>query len=187
MRTLRMAASLRPVFLSSGSFVFQSQKVKWKKKNGAKIWVTDSTGGCCEPEFYVASTSPANRESSLSQTRARRGTRFSYCTDTKRLAGSCNLLMVQWLMKGGVSIFCPPAVYLKDHYNIFHKLIKSMQSLMQKGPGSFQGVCFACYSFIDKGMMLGYKVGRGSLDKNFAGTRVPAGTHFCIKMWVYVS
>ena len=89
-----MAASLRPVFLSSGPLCFNPRKLNGKKKNGAKIWVTDSTGGCCEPEFHVASTSPANRESSLSQTRARRGTRFSYCTDTKRLAGSCNLLMV---------------------------------------------------------------------------------------------
>ena len=88
-------------------------------------------------------------------------------------------------MKRGVSICCPPAVYQKDHYNIFHKLIKSMQSLMSKGTGDFQGVCFACFSFIDKGMMLRCKVGRGSLDKNFE--RVPAGTYFSIKMWMCVS
>ena len=84
-----MAAGLRPVFLSSGRWflcVSILQSVMEKKK-GAKIWVTDSTGGCCEPEFHVASSSPANRESSLSQTRAHQGTRFSYCTDTKRLAG----------------------------------------------------------------------------------------------------
>ena len=37
------------------------------------------------------------------------------------------------------SIWCPPAVYQKDHYNIFHKLIKSMQSLMQKGAVVFEG------------------------------------------------
>lgn len=93
---------------------------------------------CCEPEFHVASTS-ANRESPLSQTRALGGTRFSYCTDSKRPSGSCNLLVVQWSMKRGVSICCPPAVYQKDHYNIFHKLIKSMQSLMSKGAGGFTG------------------------------------------------
>lgn len=49
---------------------------------------------CCEPEFHVASTSPTNRESPLYQTRALQGTRSSYCTDTKRLAGSRNQLMV---------------------------------------------------------------------------------------------
>ena len=72
MRKLRMAASLRPVFLSSGRWFLCVSILESEtgKKNGAKIWVADSTGGCCEPEFHVASTSPANRESPLSQTRA---------------------------------------------------------------------------------------------------------------------
>ena len=69
--------------------------------------------------------------------------------------------------------------------NIFYKLVKSMQSLMSKGAGDFQGGCFACFSFIDKGMTLRCKVGRDRLDKNFES--VPAGTHFSIKMWMCVS
>lgn len=45
-----------------------------------------------------------------------------------------------------------------------------------EGGRGLPGVGFACFSFIDKGMTLKCKVGRGSLDKNFE--RVPAGTHF---------
>ena len=46
----------------------------------------------------------------------------------------------------------------------------------EEGGRGLPGVGFACFSFIDKGMTLKCKVGRGSLDKNFE--RVPAGTHF---------
>ena len=56
---------------------------------------------------------------------------------------------------------------------------------MSKGAGDFQGGCFACFSFLDKGMTLRCKVGRDRLDKNFES--VPAGTHFSIKMWMCVS
>lgn len=141
MRKLRMAASLRPVFLSSGRWFLcvSILESEMEKKTVLKFGSQIAQEVCCEPEFHVASTSPANRESPLSQTRALRGIRFSYCTDTKRPAGLCNLLMVYWSMKRGVSICCPPAVYQKDHYNIFHKLIKSMQSLMSKGAGGFRG------------------------------------------------
>ena len=45
-----------------------------------------------------------------------------------------------------------------------------------EGGRGLPGVGFACFSFIDKGMTLKCKVGKGSLDKNFE--RVPAGTHF---------
>ena len=68
-------------------------RVKWKKKV-LKFGSQIAQEVCCKPEFHVASTSPASRESPLYQTRALQGTRSSYCTDTKRLAGSRNQLMV---------------------------------------------------------------------------------------------
>lgn len=46
MRKLRTAASLRPVFLSSGRwFLCASILESEMDKSSAKIWVTDSTGG----------------------------------------------------------------------------------------------------------------------------------------------
>ena len=70
MRKLRMAASLRPVFLCSERWFLCVSILESEVEKQLKFGSQIAQEVFCEPEFHVASASVGNRESPLYHTRA---------------------------------------------------------------------------------------------------------------------
>ena len=140
MRKLRMAASLRPMFLSSGrwflcvSILESEMEKKTVLKFGSQhrrfvvnlnfMWQV-----LLLPIGSLPRPKPGPSKVPDSPTaQIPRGRQFHVTCLWSTVIWKEVFLFVAHLL-----------VYHKDHYNIFHKLIESMQSLMSKGAGGFRG------------------------------------------------